>query len=134
MILDILTPLGPKRSATSIHAVEAPAYLGEIGILPGHVPFVSPIVPGVVRFREGEQSIRIAVGSGFLEVTEDGHVSILVDRALEANEIDVSAVRSEHAELAARLTSEHASLDDMAHLHLREHKAWLDAQLRAAGS
>src|SRR5262249_38163783 len=66
--------------------------VGEIGILPHHIPLVAQLVDdAMVRVeREGEDDLRIAVDGGFLSVTEES-VSILAESAEFASEIDESA-------------------------------------------
>ena len=68
---------------------------GDIGVLPGHAPLLSLLVPGVVEITslDGEV-IRAAVEEGFLSVADD-HVSILSEDAFLAAEIDADAVRAE---------------------------------------
>jgi F-type H+-transporting ATPase subunit epsilon len=63
---------------------------GEIGFQPGHVPFVGNLVPSVIRIALSEGGIqRIAVHSGFVEVSED-HVALLSDIAELAENVDTS--------------------------------------------
>jgi F-type H+-transporting ATPase subunit epsilon len=129
--LDILTPLGPKRRGLDVPGVEVPGLLGELGILPDHVPFVTPVVPGVVRFRDGEESVRIIVGAGFLEVGMDGRVAVLVERALLPSEVDVAAAREALVRVNAELAQQHGSIDAPEHRKLTDEQGWLEAQLRA---
>lgn len=130
--LDILTPLGPKRRNLEVSGVEIPGLNGELGVLPDHVPFVTPVVPGVVRFREGEASVRVAVGAGFLEIGADGRVAILVERALEPDEIDVAAAREGLVRVNAELVAQQGSIDAAEHRKLVTQQGWLEAQIRAA--
>ncbi|MCY1062278.1 ATP synthase F1 subunit epsilon [Nannocystis sp. SCPEA4] len=129
--LDILTPLGPKRHGVVVPGVEVPGLLGELGVLPEHVPFITPVVPGVVRFRDGGESVRIAVGAGFLEVTRDNRVVILVERALEVSEIDANKARDELKRVQADLSHDLGSIDAAEHRKLVTEQGWLEAQLRA---
>ncbi|PRQ03269.1 ATP synthase epsilon chain [Enhygromyxa salina] len=147
--LDILTPDGrvdlrvgeggSKGSAASkelgpieVEGVELPAALGEMGVRPGHVPFLTPVVPGVVRFRHGGEDRRLAVGAGFLEVSEAGSVTILTERAVRSWEVELDAVNEQHASVVEELAQHaSASLDDAQVLKLQARRAWLDAQLRA---
>jgi F-type H+-transporting ATPase subunit epsilon len=131
--LDILTPLGPKRRGLDVSGVEIPGLFGELGVLPDHVPFVTPVVPGVVRFKDGEESVRIAVGAGFLEVGPDGRVAVLVERALLPSEIDVAAARTSLTRVTAELARLQDSIDAAEHRKLTDEQGWLEAQIRAAG-
>lgn len=130
--LDILTPMGPRRRGLEVTGVEIPGIAGELGVLPDHVPFVTPVVPGVVRFREGDSSVRIAVGAGFLEIGGDGRVAILVERALESGDIDVAAAREALVRVNAELAAQHDSIDAAEHRKLSTEQGWLEAQIRAA--
>lgn len=81
--------------------------VGEIGILPRHIPLVAQLVDdAMVRVeREGEDDLRIAVEGGFLSVTEES-VTILAESAEFESEIDESAARedseSDDPRIAAR--------------------------------
>jgi F-type H+-transporting ATPase subunit epsilon len=144
--LDILTPdgrvdlrllegakPGKDNGPIEVEGVELPAALGEMGVRPRHIPFLTPIVPGVVRFRYEGQDRRLAVGAGFLEVSEAGVVTILAERALRSWAIDLDDARAQHDEVVAEL-KQHASssIQDATMLKLNARRAWLDAQLRAA--
>ncbi len=81
--------------------------VGEIGILPSHIPVVAQLVDdAMVRVeREGDDDLRVAVEGGFLSVTEEG-VSILAESAQFASEIDEAAAqedsKSDDPRVAAR--------------------------------
>ncbi len=129
--LDILTPLGPVRRNVEVSGVEVPGLGGELGVLPNHVPFVTPVIPGVVRFREADTSVRIAVGAGFLEVGADARVAILVERAVESDAVDAAAVREALIGVNAKLTRQLDAIDAAEHRSLKLEQGWLEAQLRA---
>jgi F-type H+-transporting ATPase subunit epsilon len=132
MKLDILTPLGPKRQGIDVSGVEIPGLLGELGVLPDHVPFVTAVKPGVVRFREGNESVRLAVGAGFLEVTDAGRVVLLCERALTPAEIDAEQARTRLAEVTSELAKYSGPITAASYRDLDEERLWLEAQLRCA--
>ncbi len=70
--------------------------VGEIGILPRHIPLVAQLVDdAMVRVeREGEDDLRVAIEGGFLSVTEET-VTVLAESAAFESEIDESAAREE---------------------------------------
>ena len=70
--------------------------VGEIGILPSHIPLVAQLVDdAMVRVeREGEDDLRVAVDGGFMSVTEEG-VSILAESAEFDSEIDEAAAKAD---------------------------------------
>ena len=80
--------------------ITVPTKMGEITVLPNHLPLVSSLLPGVVQVKKknGEDEI-ISVSGGFLEVAKD-KVIILADTAERAEEIDVA--RAEEARERAR--------------------------------
>ncbi|MDI3315546.1 MAG: ATP synthase F1 subunit epsilon [Mycobacterium sp.] len=69
--------------------------VGEIGIMPRHIPLVAQLVEdAMVRVeREGQEDLRIATHGGYLTVTEDGGVIILAESAEFASEIDEATAR-----------------------------------------
>jgi len=73
--------------------------LGDMGILPGHAPLLSALVPGPVRLvtQDGEEQI-FYVSGGYIEV-QPGVVNILADTALRADDMD--EVQAEEAKRAA---------------------------------
>ena len=70
--------------------------VGEIGILPSHIPLVAQLVDdAMVRVeREGEDDLRVAIEGGFLSVTEES-VSILAEFAQFESEIDEAAAKED---------------------------------------
>lgn len=89
--LEVVTPQKILISQ-DVESVVAPGSLGEFGVLEGHVPFLSGIVPGELRFTAGGKTERFAVTSGFAEVSEN-KVSILVDAAEPARAVDLERAR-----------------------------------------
>ena len=49
-------------------AVTAPAFDGEVGILPGHAPFMTLLGRGQLRVRRGDSVSEFKVQGGFLQV------------------------------------------------------------------
>ena len=62
--------------------------LGDMGILPGHAPLLSALIPGPVRLvtQDGEEQIYYVSG-GYVEV-QPGTVNILADTAIRADDMD----------------------------------------------
>ena len=140
LTIDLLTPAGslqdadgkPFASGVEVPGVEIPGALGELGVLPDHVPFLTPVLPGVVRFKMNEESHRVAVGAGFLEVSADGRVTILVDKAVRPADVDAAAVKRDLEDAAKRLGELKDATDSAEHRRLSGEVAWYEAQLRAA--
>lgn len=75
---------------TGADSLTVPGSEGELTILPGHVPLVTRLHPGVISYvSDGKQS-QLAISQGFLTVTTGSEVIVMVDSAMEAREISVS--------------------------------------------
>lgn len=128
--LDILTPLGARRSGIEVSGVEVPGIQGELGLLPHHEALVTAIVPGVVRFREGAQTTRIAVGAGFLEIKGGGRIVLLVERTAEPGDVDVPAVEQRLGDVEHSIAKYDGPQTDAKLQALASEAEWLRAQLR----
>ncbi|MBN1102686.1 MAG: F0F1 ATP synthase subunit epsilon [Deltaproteobacteria bacterium] len=107
--LEVVTPAKVMVSA-EVDMVVAPGTLGEFGILPGHVHFLSGIVPGELRYTAGSEKGIFSVTTGFAEVSDD-RVSILVDAAESASEIDMERARRAMERARERLTKDRKTED-----------------------
>ncbi len=91
LTLELVTPEKVALRATADFVV-LPAYEGEMGVLPGHIPFLAMLKPGEVRVRRGEELQSFAVAGGFAEIQGD-KVSIFAETAEMAGEIDMERAR-----------------------------------------
>ncbi len=87
--LEIVTPEA-KTFSGDVSSVVLPGALGEMGVLPQHVPLMTKLAPGELRIMRDGVEERLAVGEGFAEITQDT-VSVLTDMAVNESEIDESA-------------------------------------------
>lgn len=72
-----------------VEFVVLPGEVGELGILPGHMPLMTRIKPGAVRLKlQGqEREELIFVAGGILEV-QPGLVTVLADTAIRGRDLD----------------------------------------------
>jgi F-type H+-transporting ATPase subunit epsilon len=72
---------------------------GDLGIMPGHTPLLTPIKPGMVKMvkQHGGEEV-IYVSGGFLEVQPSG-VTVLADTAIRGKDLDQA--KAEEAKRAA---------------------------------
>lgn len=84
--LDIVTP-EKKIFSDTVDNVYLPGADGEMGILPQHAGLVTALKPGELRYLHNGNVERLAIGSGFAEVSQS-KVVVLTDMALEEAEID----------------------------------------------
>lgn len=91
LYLELITP---ERTVVSqeVDSVVAPGVEGQFGVLPGHIAFLTNIVPGELRYEADGKKEILAVTTGFAEVSNN-KVSILVDAAEKATEIDVERAK-----------------------------------------
>jgi F-type H+-transporting ATPase subunit epsilon len=106
--LEIVTP-ERKVVEADVDSVTVPTTVGEAGILPSHAPLVSAIKPGVLTYSVKGSSEKVAISSGFLEVSND-KVAVLVDSAEAADEInvDTAKIARDDAEKALSAASQNA--------------------------
>ncbi len=68
-----ITVIAPERAVYDgvVDSVVAPAYDGEVGILPKHAPFMTLLGDGRLVVREGSVDRAFRVRGGFLQVVRD---------------------------------------------------------------
>lgn len=68
-----VTVISPERAVFDgeADAVVAPAFDGEVGILPQHAPFITLLGQGTLAVRRGGDTSRFKVEGGFLQVVAD---------------------------------------------------------------
>ncbi len=101
IFLEIVTPEKKVLSET-VDIVVAPGEEGEFGALPNHIPFLSKLKVGELRFRVGNSTKYVAIMGGYAEVLPD-RVTILASAAEEATDIDVIRARAARERAERRL-------------------------------
>ena len=100
-LLEIVTPdrlvYSEQVNGLTVRGVE-----GELGILPGHIPFVTPLQVAPVYVKIGKEQTPFAVQGGFVEVRKE-KVVILAESAERAGEIDVERAEAARERAEARL-------------------------------
>ena len=108
-----LTVVGPDHRVYEgkVAGLVAPGSDGYFGVLARHAPMVAELTAGelTVVDQEGERKW-FAVSGGFLEVGWQ-EVTVLVDAAETAEEIDVERARSAHERAAGRLQAHDREID-----------------------
>ena len=107
--LEVVTPAKITVSQ-DVDMVVAPGSLGEFGVLEGHVPFLSGIVPGELRYTVDDEVEHLAVASGFAEVSND-NISILVDAAEKVQDIDIDRAKKAMERASERLEKDRGTED-----------------------
>lgn len=73
--------------AQKVDSLTVPTQVGELTILPDHAPLFSKVVSGVMVYRNAGEERFFIVSSGFLNVSDQKQVTVLVDSAVADREI-----------------------------------------------
>jgi len=93
--LEIITPDEKVYSAEADQVV-LPTESGETGILTGHIPLVTKLIPGELKVIKGGNTEFVAVSSGFAKVLGNT-ISVLTEAAIDVANIDESALNAAQA-------------------------------------
>ncbi|MEL7368776.1 MAG: F0F1 ATP synthase subunit epsilon [Myxococcota bacterium] len=85
----------PEAEALSIECDEvvAPGANGDLGLLPGHIPLITALRPGVLTVIKSGKSNHYAVSTGFAEIEHDT-VTILTASCESKDQIDLDAAKA----------------------------------------
>jgi len=129
----LITPLSVKFDGEA-ELVIAVGTEGEEGILPSHAPFLTALKPGLlranVRDAAGIKRLELATSEGFLQALP-GKVTVLVDAAFSADEVDIAATRSDLAAASERLKT--LQVDSPAYKREQVTIDFANAKLKVAG-
>lgn len=101
--LEIITP---QREAfrKPVQAVYVPTQNGRIGVLPKHERLFTSLTEGEVKILVDGKEWYLAIGGGFMEVNNN-IVSILVSRAVHADELNEKEIEKAYQEAKAALAN-----------------------------
>jgi F-type H+-transporting ATPase subunit epsilon len=109
MRLEIVTP-ERKVYEKDVNMVVVKGVMGELGILPNHIPLVTPLKVAPVRVKIDGKEEFIAVHGGFMEVRKD-KVVILAESAEMGSDIDLSRARLAKERAERRLQMKQNDID-----------------------
>jgi len=91
----LLSVITPQRKAFSekVESVSVPTPDGTIEVLANHEPLFTQLAPGEAKIKSAGKEFFLAIGGGFMEVRPKGEVSILVSRAVHADEINEAEIK-----------------------------------------
>ena len=124
-----MTPRGVVAH-TDADSVQAPGELGEFELLPGHVPMLAALRPGVLTIGTKARQ-RFAVSSGYLRVDPSGAVEILVEQAMPTVEIDAEAAKKDLVAAEAELAKWGDRPLDGDYVNMQHRAGWARARLDA---
>jgi F-type H+-transporting ATPase subunit epsilon len=94
-----------------VESIQVTGSEGELGIMPGHAPLISPLKPGQIRVVKqfGEEEL-IYLSGGILEVQPNG-VTVLADVALRGDDIDEAAAQEAKKKAEEAIANPNADFD-----------------------
>ena len=90
--------------ADDVNMIVVKGVAGELGILPDHIPLVTPLKIAPVKVKKGNTEQFIAVHGGFMEVRK-GKVVILAESAELPGDIDVERAKAAKERAERRLNA-----------------------------
>ncbi|WP_163882706.1 F0F1 ATP synthase subunit epsilon [Paenibacillus favisporus] len=102
-LLEIVTPDHVAYSG-EVDSLVVRGVEGELGILPNHIPLVTPLRVAPIVVTSGKKTTEIAVNGGFVEVRKD-KVVVLAESAELPEEIDVERARAAKERAERRLAA-----------------------------
>jgi len=106
----------PERTVLNeeLDSLTCPTTLGQITILPGHIPLVATLVEGELVAKNGKNENYIRVEGGFIEVRPNSKVVALADAAEHHYEIDIQKAEEAVARAKHEMEKKKMSAEDYA--------------------
>ncbi len=128
--LNLITPEKQLLSNEEVDFVALPAFLGEMGVLPGHVNMLVQLGMGSLRYKNGKEESEFAVLGGFVEIVDD-EVNVFAEGADLAEEIDEEAEKQKIKAAKASLSRKDADIDfELAEMELKQSIARMKVKRR----
>lgn len=90
--LKLVTP-GRLLLDEEVDEVTAPGALGEFGVLPKHISFLTLLEVGEMSYKQGGERYHLALSGGYAEVLDEV-MTVLANAGEYADEIDVERARA----------------------------------------
>lgn len=114
MTFNFYLPHATIGKAQKVDMVLLPSTNGDFGVMPGHVPTVAQLRPGVVTIHSemDKQVEKYFVAAGFAFIHPDSTTDLCAVEAVKLEELDPEAVRAGLTEYTAKLASLQGKSDD----------------------
>src|SRR5215211_8221503 len=130
LAVNLVTPRGVVAH-TDADSVQAPGELGEFELLPGHIPMLTALRPGVLTIGTKSRP-RYAVSSGYLRVDPGGAVEILVEQAVPAKDIDAETAKKDLVAAETELSKWGDKPLDGDYVNVQQRAGWARARIDTA--
>ncbi|KAE8055531.1 hypothetical protein FH972_012364 [Carpinus fangiana] len=91
--------------------VIVPATTGQMGVLPGHVPTIAELKPGILSVHEGNDITKYFLSSGFAFIHANSVADIIAIEAVPIDHIDPSLVQKGLSDFTQKLSSATTDLE-----------------------
>lgn len=89
---------------------------GEVGILPGHIPFITLLKPGTMQIKTSTGNDEMVYVSGGVLEVQPHLVTVLADTAVRANDLDEAKILEARRHAEQTLQNQKADIDTSAAL------------------
>src|SRR3989338_3791495 len=100
--LSLATPSKKILEIEDVEIVNAPAEIGDVGILPNHATFLSKLRDGVINYKVGGNNFYIGVNGAFMDVAEN-QVTIISEAAILPEDADLKRAQEAKDKAKAEL-------------------------------
>lgn len=89
---------------------------GEVGILPGHIPFITLLKPGTMSIKTANGTDEMVYISGGVLEVQPNIVTVLADSAVRAHDLDEARITEARRQAEAMLANQKENIDTSAAL------------------
>lgn len=114
LTFNFYVPSQAINRASPVDLVLIPALTGDFGVMPGHVPTVAQLRPGIVSIHTtlDKDVTKYFVAGGFAFVHADSTADVCAVEAVPLSDVDPDAVRAGLAEYTGKLAALQGKADD----------------------
>lgn len=87
---------------------------GEVGIMPGHVPFITLLKPGALHIKLKDNTDEMVYISGGVLEVQPNTITVLADSAVRAADLDEAKIAESRREAEQLLANQKADMDTTA--------------------
>ena len=127
LALQVATPLGMQLDL-EVESVQMPGVAGEFGVLPGHVPLLAALKPGLLKYKKQGAVVTCAVGAGYAEAGAH-HVRLIAEFFARSEDVNVEEAKKDLEKAEARMKSFHGQFGDTEHGEIQKELDWARARL-----
>ncbi|XP_021297944.1 ATP synthase subunit delta', mitochondrial [Herrania umbratica] len=109
--VNFVLPYASELSTKEVDMVIVPATTGQMGVLPGHVPTIAELKPGILSVHEGNDVTKYFLSSGFAFIHANSVADIIAVEAVPLDRIDPALVQKGLAEFTQRLGTATSDLE-----------------------